>query len=78
MTKWEYLRLYVRYSTSLDRDTGKAILIYSNGTVIFKDTKNPTLIHDYLNELGKDGWELVDVYNLPESDVFHFKRLLEF
>lgn len=77
MTKWEYLRLYAKYRTHLDRDTGKVDLIYSNGTVMFKDYKNPTNIHDYLNQLGKDRWEMISVYHLSEVDIFHFKRPLE-
>ena len=28
MTKWEYLRLYVKYISYLDKDTGKVESIY--------------------------------------------------
>ncbi|MHB8778028.1 MAG: hypothetical protein ACYC6R_09730 [Anaerolineales bacterium] len=77
MTKWEYLRLYVKYISYLDKDTGKVESIYSNGVIVFDDRKKPIEIHDYLNRLGNDRWELINVNNLSEVEIYHFKRPLE-
>lgn len=27
-----------------------------------------------LNDLGKDGWELINVLPLPEASIYYFKR----
>jgi hypothetical protein len=72
MEKWEYLRLVVSIK---DYDHGTIYAIYSNG--VYEDGKKLSVnIHDHLNKLGRDGWELVQVY-FGRNETYLFKRIVE-
>lgn len=80
--KWEYLRIHMLLIEH-QRDSGKVFVILSNGVEVFRNSKNPTTIHDYLNELGKDGWELVSVLKTSDNSFdgqrydIYLKRVLQ-
>lgn len=67
MQKWEYLVLLHTWDVELQE--------YYWGT----DPKDNMAIQDRLDELGKEGWELVAVRTLgmSASAFYHFKRPLE-
>ena len=79
MTKWEYLRVIVAFESILGLPTGTGNLggkvseIYKNGEKVPQDYKT---IHDYLNHLGQDGWELIYVGG-DLLITYYLKRLLE-
>jgi hypothetical protein len=61
MQEWEYLTVVVSGNPRYKLD------VYSvNG----EEMKDKTIFLDYLNELGKQGWELV----VNRGDVYYFKR----
>jgi len=66
MQKWEYTQLQVGDYTS----EGLARLILQDGRRVYLD-RNGMLITEYLNKLGRDGWELVNIVN---NEVFYLKR----
>lgn len=66
MQKWEYLRVSIRMLNS-DRP-----LLEVNGKEIPFKGKLPEYL-DYINKMGKEGWEMVSSENLS----YTFKRPIE-
>jgi hypothetical protein len=71
MTKWEYLRLPIH------SDGEKILAIYVNEENIANDDKNIKTLSSYLNEVGRDGWELVSATKDQGLWIYLFKRLIE-
>ncbi len=69
MQKWEYLYLEAHLQSAARPQATKA-----NGQLL-EDRPN---LWEYINKLGDEGWELVNVYNYAEpsrhKDYFVFKR----
>lgn len=75
MQKWAYLRLAVSY-----RGENDIFYATSNGTEIFSknDKTSPKELQNYVENLGCEGWELVNVYQDSQlCEVYHFKRPIE-
>ena len=76
MQKWMYLRLSVNY-----QGENEVYSATSNGTPVFdkEDTKRTAQdVQEYVEQLGIQGWELVNVYQDNQlCEVYHFKRLIE-
>ena len=68
MQKWEYTQLQVGYTSE-----GFARLIHRDGKQVYSDKKG-MLMTEYLNKLGRDGWEMINAEN---NEVFYFKRPIE-
>jgi hypothetical protein len=75
MAKWEYLRVHVLYDSHLDYLRGIASKILSNEKTVVENDR--VWVHNYLNQFGKDSWELVNVHNMGLAEIYHFKRTLE-
>ena len=64
MKRWEYLQLMM-----------------DGSRVLLEDAKGPSRSDvsfvAKMNELGKDGWELLTVYKVGEKPVYVFKRAKE-
>lgn len=60
MTKWEYLILICDSRLEVDRvngDSTEADIATGNTGLLFRDKRRPYL-HEYLPDLGKQGWEV--------------------
>lgn len=57
MQKWEYLVLQIGYNT----DEGGGRVKWVNGGTHAKWGQNKVKLYDALNELGREGWELVGI-----------------
>lgn len=69
MKKWEYIEV-----TAPMRDDGRAIRIYLNGVEALPESSS-TALYDYLNKLGRDGWEMINFAFHPNKTAFYyFKR----
>jgi hypothetical protein len=69
MRKWEYTEGAVRYFPD-----GQPDFISRNGVPVLFEQAPPDR-HAYLNSLGQDGWELVNVYLAGgQMEIYHFKR----
>jgi hypothetical protein len=72
MQKWEYIEV-----TAPMRDDGKSVRVYLNGTEAFPESR-PDVLYDYLNKLGKEGWEMINFAFHPTRTAFYyFKRPVE-
>jgi|RhiMetdeSRZDD1v2_1073273.scaffolds.fasta_scaffold49544_2 hypothetical protein len=71
MRKWEYLRLVVTYRGSFDTD--EVNWVTANHADVLQPA-NISTFYDYLNKLGKDGWEMVNVFPINVGEVYHLKR----
>ena len=72
MKKWEYIEV-----TAPMREDGKSVRVYLNGEEALPESRAAAL-YDYLNKLGKEGWELVSVAFYPNRTAFYyFKREVE-
>ena len=70
MSKWEYCAVYVAlYRDGTGGGTRELLSVQVPGEPQ-KGVTNPLGVIGLLNELGADGWELVDV----ESSVWYLKR----
>ena len=70
MSKWEYCAVYVAfYRDGTGGGTRELLSVQMPGEPQ-KGVTNPLGVIGLLNELGADGWELVDV----ESSVWYLKR----
>lgn len=70
MTKWEYLRITVSY-----RESG----IIDHASTGLDELLSDVAPHEwdtYLNKLGDEGWELVNVnmWNDGYAELYYFKR----
>jgi hypothetical protein len=75
MQKWMYLRLAVNY-----RGENEVYSVTSNGIPIFTKGNKTNLkdLQDFIEKLGNEGWELVNVYQDSQlCEVYHFKRPIE-
>jgi hypothetical protein len=77
MQKWMYLRLAVNY-----RGESEVYSATSNGTPVFNSTEDIKRtaqdLQDYVEQLGLQGWELVNVYQDSQlCEIYHFKRPIE-
>ncbi len=61
MQKWEYLTVVITGNIRYDAK------VY---TVNDEEIKQEIIFHNYLHELGEQGWELVSI----NGDVYYFKR----
>ena len=72
MQEWEYIEV-----TAPMRDDGKSVRIYLNGEETLPESKSSAL-YDYLNKLGRDGWEMVNFAFYPNKTAFYyFKRAVK-
>lgn len=76
MQKWMYLRLAVNY-----RGENEVYSVTSNGIPISNNYEEKTKaidLQEYVEQLGNQGWELVNVYQDSQlCEVYHFKRPIE-
>lgn len=69
MQVWEYLEV-----TAPMRDDTKSVRIYVNGQEVISESKT-SVLYDFLNKLGKEGWEMVNFAFYPNRTAFYyFKR----
>ena len=69
MRKWEYTEVAVHYFPDGQID----FISRDEITGLFEQA--PPDRHAYLNSLGQDGWELVNVYVAAgHMEIYHFKR----
>ncbi|HEX2998610.1 MAG TPA: hypothetical protein VHP14_27565 [Anaerolineales bacterium] len=72
MQKWEYIEV-----TAPMRDDGKSVRIYLNGEETLPESR-VSVLYDFLNKLGKEGWEMINFAFYPNRTAFYyFKRLVE-
>jgi hypothetical protein len=72
MQKWEYIEVTVPM-----RDDARAVRIYRNGEEAIPESM-PSVLYEFLNKLGKEGWEMVSVAFYPNRTAFYyFKRPVE-
>jgi hypothetical protein len=72
MKKWEYIEV-----TAPMRDDNKSVRIYLNGEEAMPESKTSAL-YDFLNKLGKEGWEMVNFSFYPNRTAFYyFKRAIK-
>jgi hypothetical protein len=69
MTKWEYCEV-----TAPMRDDSKSIRVYLNGVEVLPESKT-SVLYEYLNKLGSEGWEMINFAFYPNRTAFYyFKR----
>jgi hypothetical protein len=69
MKKWEYIEV-----TAPMRDDGKSVHVYINGEEALPESTT-SVLYDFLNKLGKEGWEMVNFAFYPNKTAFYyFKR----
>jgi hypothetical protein len=69
MQEWEYLEV-----TAPMRDDTQSVRIYVNGQEAVSESKT-SVLYDFLNKLGKEGWEMVSFAFYPNRTAFYyFKR----
>ena len=72
MKKWEYIEV-----TAPMREDNKSVRIYLNGEEALPESK-VSVLYDFLNKLGREGWEMVSVAFYPNRTAFYyFKRAIE-
>lgn len=72
MQKWEYIEI-----TAPRRDDNMSVRIYRNGNEVVPESMT-SVLYEYLNELGNEGWELVNFAFYPNGTAFYcFKRPVE-
>lgn len=72
MKKWEYIEV-----TAPMRDDNQSVRIYLNGEETIPESQKPAL-YDFLNKLGKEGWEMVNFAFYPNRTAFYyFKRAIK-
>ena len=81
MQKWEYLRIDFRFQYGGQYIESKFSL-HSNGTLVTESKNNDAVkTYDYLNKLGREGWELVSSTSWGDqhskNDSYNFKRPIE-
>ena len=81
MQKWEYKRLKVEYSILIigtTKEPGEPLLVISNNGIIFHRAKM-TDLYEHLNQIGRDGWELVNTHFWADgyNEIYYFKRPIE-
>ena len=71
MQKWEYIEV-----TAPMRDDARSVRIYLNGEEAVAESKTDAL-YDFLNKLGREGWEMVSFAFYPNKTAFYyFKRAI--
>ena len=69
MKKWEYIEV-----TASMREDGKAVRMYLNGVEALPEASS-SVLYDYLNKLGSEGWEMINFAFYPNRTAFYyFKR----
>jgi hypothetical protein len=69
MKKWEYIEV-----TAPMREDSQSVRIYLNGQEAVQESMASAL-YEYLNNLGKDGWEMISFAFYPNRTAFYyFKR----
>jgi hypothetical protein len=72
MKKWEYIEV-----TAPMREDSQSVRIYLNGEEVVPESKSSAL-YDYLNQLGRDGWEMIGFAFYPNKTAFYyFKRAIK-
>jgi len=72
MQEWEYLEV-----TAPMREDTKSVRIYVNGEEAVSESRT-FVLYDYLNKLGKEGWEMVNFAFYPNRTAFYyFKRAVQ-
>lgn len=72
MKKWEYIEV-----TAPMRDDGQSVRVYLNGEEALPESRI-SVLYEYLNKLGKEGWEMVSFAFYPNKTAFYyFKREVE-
>lgn len=74
MQKWEYFKLDVQYHQA-NIHNSKLEAVHVNGALIYLvDIKS---LRDYLNQLGREGWEVVSVIATGKGEGYTLKRPVE-
>ena len=68
MKKWEYIEV-----TAPMREDGKSVRIYLNGEETLPESM-ASVLYDYLNKLGDEGWEMVNFAFHPNRTAFYYFR----
>jgi hypothetical protein len=72
MNKWEYIEV-----TAPMREDGKSVRIYLNGEEVVPESRT-SVLYDYLNQLGREGWEMINFAFFPNKTAFYyFKRTVK-
>jgi len=71
MQKWEYLLLTVIFD---DNDTVRSVT--RSGKAILRDV-NILILHQYLDRLKDEGWEVESVHTVETAKTYELKRLVE-
>ena len=69
MEEWEYIEV-----TAPMRDDGNSVRIYLNGEEVVPESRT-SVLYDFLNQLGSEGWEMINFAFYPNKTAFYyFKR----
>ena len=71
MQKWEYLLLTVIFD---DNDAVRSVT--RSGKAILRDV-NISILHQYLDRLKDEGWEVESVHAVETAKTYELKRLVE-
>jgi hypothetical protein len=71
MQKWEYMLLTVILD---DNDIVRSVT--RSGTAILRDV-NMSILHEYMDRLKDQGWEVESVYRIEMAETHELKRLVE-
>ncbi len=88
MTKWEYLEVLVVYDDGISEVYSNWHAVFNRFEIekksknksrpTKKDLERPSFyLPQYLNSLGKDGWELVNFIVSHNNKTFYFKRIVQ-
>ena len=81
MQKWECLRIAISFSFNENvSETVPINYLSINGKAILDRKTTRSGAYNYLNQLGKDGWELVSANYTRDRDkleLYYFKRPVE-
>ena len=71
MQKWEYSLLTVIFD---DNDVVRSVT--HSGKPILRDV-NITILHQYMDRLKNEGWEVESVHSVETVKTYELKRLVE-
>jgi hypothetical protein len=71
MQKWEYSLLTVLFE---DRDAVRSVT--RSGKAILRDV-NISILHQYLDRLKGEGWEVESEHSVEKAKTYELKRLVQ-
>ena len=74
MQKWEYFKLDVQYQRGDIHNLNIEAVHINGASASIPDLKS---LRVYLNQLGKEGWEIVSVIPTGKGEGYTFKRPIE-